>query len=392
MPLLAGMPPAKSLMKHFLIRSGILAGLVLTPLAGALALDFGATVVFGGKSYTVGGNFTSTAVSEGSLQVTMNTGENLTVTSPDTTKFTYSDAPPATETCGTTYSIRFEKSSGSAQTFTLTPSSSTCGSSGGGGGGTGTTGSGGGGGGGGGGAPTYASTPAPAPAPAPVPAPALAPAAFLISSDLALGSEGAEVTQLQNYLAADPEIYPDGMITGYFGPKTQAAVKRFQAKHGLPQVGRVGPLTRAKLAEGFGGAATPSPTPAPAPAAGPAIFARSLIVGSSGDDVRALQEFLAKDSALYPEGDVTGYYGALTRAAVQRFQEMHGIAGSGVPGYGTVGPKTRAKLNELMGGAPIFTPPAATPAGTPPADAAKIKELQDQLKALQDQLNALQGQ
>jgi len=366
--------------------------LVLTPLAGALALDFGATVVFGGKSYTVGGNFTSTVVSEGSLQVTMNTGENLTVTSPDTTKFTYSDAPPATETCGTTYSIRFEKNSGSAQTFTLTPSSSTCGSSGGGGGGTGTTGSGGGG--GGGGAPTYESTPAPAPAP--VPAPASAPAAFLISSDLALGSEGSEVTQLQTFLASDPEIYPDGLVTGYFGSLTQAAVKRFQAKHGLPQVGRVGPLTRAKLAEVFGGAPAPTPAPAPvptpAPAAGPVTFTRALAAGSLGDDVRALQEFLAKDPELYPEGTVSGYYGALTRAAVQRFQEQQGIAGPGVPGYGTVGPKTRAKLNELLGVAPPPAPaPAPTP--TPPADdAAKIRELQEQLRVLQEQLNAMQGQ
>lgn len=379
-------------MKHFPIRLAISAGLALVLVAGvALALEFGATVVFGGKSYTVGGTFTSTAVSEGSLQVTMNTGENLTVTSPDTTKFTFSDAPPYTETCGTTYSIRFEKNSGSEQTFTLTPSSSTCGSSGGGGGGTGTTGSGGGGGGGGGGpSPT---PPAPTPAPALTPAPvASTPTAFSISSDLALGSEGAEVTQLQNYLATDPAIYPDGLITGYFGSKTQAAVKRFQATHGLPQVGRVGPLTRTKLAEVFGGTPAPAPAPAPTPPTGAVTLSRSLNLGAEGDDVRSLQEFLAKDLELYPEGRVTGYYGPLTRLAIQRFQERHGIAGPGVPGYGSVGPKTRAKLNELMGGA---FPSAPSPAPVSPGgadDAAKIKALQDQLKVLQDQMKVLQGQ
>lgn len=39
-----------------------------------------------------------------------------------------------------------------------------------------------------------------------------------------------------------------GLDTGYYGPLTTAAVSRFQAEHGLPQVGVVGPLTREALA------------------------------------------------------------------------------------------------------------------------------------------------
>jgi peptidoglycan hydrolase-like protein with peptidoglycan-binding domain len=61
------------------------------------------------------------------------------------------------------------------------------------------------------------------------------------------GSQGDAVQILQALLAADPSIYPEGLITGFFGPKTAAAVKRFQKENGLPQVGRVGPLTLAKL-------------------------------------------------------------------------------------------------------------------------------------------------
>lgn len=53
---------------------------------------------------------------------------------------------------------------------------------------------------------------------------------------------------------------------------------------------------------------------------------------------------------MYPEKLVTGYFGPLTLKAVQRFQTKYGIVSSGSPsttGYGRVGPRTRAKLNEL---------------------------------------------
>lgn len=71
-------------------------------------------------------------------------------------------------------------------------------------------------------------------------------------------------------------------------------------------------------------------------------LSRSLSRGMSGDDVKALQEFLAQDKDVYPEGLATGYFGRLTESAVFRFQAKHGIDQVGV-----VGPKTRAKLNSL---------------------------------------------
>ncbi|OGZ52837.1 MAG: hypothetical protein A3B25_01145 [Candidatus Ryanbacteria bacterium RIFCSPLOWO2_01_FULL_48_26] len=66
-------------------------------------------------------------------------------------------------------------------------------------------------------------------------------------STLRQGSQGNQVSALQALLAADPDIYPEGLLTGFFGPATERAVKRFQAKQGLPSVGIVGPLTRGKL-------------------------------------------------------------------------------------------------------------------------------------------------
>ena len=65
--------------------------------------------------------------------------------------------------------------------------------------------------------------------------------------DLELGMAGTDVTALQTYLALDTVIYPEGLITGYFGSLTQAAVNRFQARYGIAQVGRAGPITRAKI-------------------------------------------------------------------------------------------------------------------------------------------------
>src|SRR3989344_1183484 len=61
------------------------------------------------------------------------------------------------------------------------------------------------------------------------------------------GSRGNQVKILQALLAADPMIYPEGSITGYYGRLTSAAVRRFQQKNGLEQVGVVGPKTLKKL-------------------------------------------------------------------------------------------------------------------------------------------------
>ncbi len=75
--------------------------------------------------------------------------------------------------------------------------------------------------------------------------------------------------------------------------------------------------------------------------------------GVTNSNVTNLQEFLAATPDFYPQGLVTGYYGALTTAAVQRFQAFYGIVSSGSPastGYGRVGPTTLAKINSMIAG------------------------------------------
>ena len=62
-------------------------------------------------------------------------------------------------------------------------------------------------------------------------------------------------------------------------------------------------------------------------------FTRNLTVGSTGADVTALQTKLGVSPA-------TGYFGAITKAAVVAFQTANGL-----PATGFVGPMTLAKLN-----------------------------------------------
>ncbi|MBZ9578351.1 peptidoglycan-binding protein [Patescibacteria group bacterium] len=83
-------------------------------------------------------------------------------------------------------------------------------------------------------------------------------AEFQFKSDLKLNSQGKEVEELQKCLAKDPEIYPEGKVTGFFGNLTKEAVIRFQEKYAKDILepwgfkkgtGLVRKTTRAKLNE-----------------------------------------------------------------------------------------------------------------------------------------------
>ena len=60
---------------------------------------------------------------------------------------------------------------------------------------------------------------------------------------LEVGSTGSDVGSLQSFLAEDATIYPQGLITNYFGSLTKSAVSNFQSRNGIATVGRVGPVT-----------------------------------------------------------------------------------------------------------------------------------------------------
>lgn len=190
------------------------------------------------------------------------------------------------------------------------------------------------------------------------------PSAVYFPRPLILGDTGADVHLLQIVLQ-NLGFFPASIVpTSYFGTRTQHALLVFQSVHQLAETGSLGPQSEAlmnKVANAMASiisstssVATAAPVPAPAPATSSSsglTFVRYLGIGSQGADVTLLQKFLVKDGD-YPQAIITGYYGSLTERAVEAFQTKDGIVNYGTPdttGYGAVGPRTRAALNDQKG-------------------------------------------
>jgi len=83
---------------------------------------------------------------------------------------------------------------------------------------------------------------------APVAGAQTASASATFTRDLTIGSTGADVTALQNWLNNKGYTIAAG-ATGYFGAQTQAALAKYQAAKGIsPAAGYFGPITRAAVA------------------------------------------------------------------------------------------------------------------------------------------------
>ncbi len=142
---------------------------------------------------------------------------------------------------------------------------------------------------------------------------AAVPSAMAAAPTMKLGSSGSDVTALQNRLLTLGYLdYPSA--TGNYATLTKTAVIRFQSNNGLSADGVAGPLTQSKLNSSA---------------------AKSLVLkeGSSGEAVKALQ--LKLKSLGYFSGTGTGYYGAVTRAAVIAFQKASGLSVDGIAGPAT---------------------------------------------------------
>ena len=139
---------------------------------------------------------------------------------------------------------------------------------------------------------------------------------------LKLGSTGDKVSTLQSNLTALGYYYAE--ITGHYGSKTEAAVKKFQKSRGLTQDGIAGSKTLEAIASAVKGSSSSS---------GVAVTG-TLREGDSGDAVKDLQERLTQLGYYY--GSITGNFGSLTRQAVRRFQDDNDLTVDGIAGSATL--------------------------------------------------------
>ncbi|MFC1625331.1 peptidoglycan-binding protein, partial [Patescibacteria group bacterium] len=59
----------------------------------------------------------------------------------------------------------------------------------------------------------------------------------LFPSNMKKGMTSDAIKDLQNVLKSDPSVYPEGLVTGYYGSLTEGAIKRLQNKYSIPVTG-----------------------------------------------------------------------------------------------------------------------------------------------------------
>jgi PKD repeat protein len=78
-----------------------------------------------------------------------------------------------------------------------------------------------------------------------------------------------------------------------------------------------------------------------------AAFTRVLALGTQGNDVLSLQQYLKSQG--YLNASATGYFGTLTAQALGQWQNKNEVVGSNGIGYGTFGPMSRSYYTQGCG-------------------------------------------
>ncbi|GKU30552.1 hypothetical protein CFB3_26590 [Clostridium folliculivorans] len=155
------------------------------------------------------------------------------------------------------------------------------------------------------------------------------------------GSRGSYVVELQfilDYIAQFYSTVPPVIQDGVFRSTTTTSVIAFQNTFGLTADGIVGPTTWDMLYNVYKGieenVEVPEVTPPPTLPSPP--FPGTLLkLGSIGDDVLLMQQFLNVISSVYtsiPKLMEDGNFGPMTQSAVIEFQRLFGLATDGVIG------------------------------------------------------------
>lgn len=196
----------------------------------------------------------------------------------------------------------------------------------------------------------------------------------IITKQLSLGMTGNDVMLLQKILALE-QFFTTSSTSGIYGAQTMVAVSSFQKKNnivisGTPETtgfGNVGPKTRTFINQliskgkypSLGQCITSMPVLNTATTTAQSYrFTRSLTLGSTGSDVKALQVFLnahgftINSSGVGSSGNETTYFGSATRAALMKFQEYYAkdvLTPNGLTkGTGFFGASTMKKVNAMM--------------------------------------------
>lgn len=135
----------------------------------------------------------------------------------------------------------------------------------------------------------------------------------------------------QNY----PAIPKIQYINGVFDLETENAVKKFQEIFNLSPDGIVGKATWYKIKQIFASVKRLSELTGEGLTISEVSrrYTRELSMGSQGEDVEALQYYLAFIGYFFPELPpipITGFFGELTRDAVFSFQNTYGLPVTGV--------------------------------------------------------------
>lgn len=199
-------------------------------------------------------------------------------------------------------------------------------------------------------------------------APAMADTKPILSS----GMEHPAVKRVQKALGISPQ-------TGYFGPVTLEAIRQYQAAHGIPTTGVVGPLTWASLSADRKAARQKAKDAKQANKSrahkkrktkrakrsvkSDAMTAMTLRVGDRGAAVLFLQEELG----VQPQ---TGYFGPITESFVKALQSA-----AKLPVTGVVDAKTWRKVGKVNFPAPAPAPATSQLPTPATATAAKVLEV-----------------
>ncbi len=153
------------------------------------------------------------------------------------------------------------------------------------------------------------------------------------STELGEGDSGDGVLTVQYFINYISLFVPSVLATAYdgvYGPSTASSVRSFQKTYGLPESGVVNRETWKQMETVYYDIVssldynTSENSILPYPG-------RVLAIGSEGDDVRVIQEYLNLISDSYPEIpkiNVDGIFGQSTANAVSEFKRIFNISGN----------------------------------------------------------------